>query len=198
MAISEPADTPAASDAPETIPAEVKHPIAFRGPYADGPPPSALEVDAPSLTAFGLREVRHMVEIYLVFLLVLIRTLARVVITRGKSWATELSEGLVRAFELLGPTFVKLGQLIASSPGLFPRPLADACLRFLDEVPPFPAETARRIVCEDLGRPVGQIFRSFDDTPLSAASIAQVHACVTTSRRSSAAASTASSCCDGA
>jgi len=119
-----------------------------------------------------------MVEIYLVFLLVLIRTLARVVVTRGRSWATELSEGLVRAFELLGPTFVKLGQLIASSPGLFPRPLADACLRFLDEVPPFPAETARRIVCEDLGRPVGQIFRSFDDTPLSAASIAQVHACV--------------------
>ena len=119
-----------------------------------------------------------MVEIALVFLLVLVRTLARVVIKRGRSWATELSEGLVQAFDLLGPTFVKLGQLIASSPGLFPRPLADACLRFLDEVPPFPVETARRIVCEDLGRPVGQIFRSFDDTPLSAASIAQVHACV--------------------
>jgi len=165
-------------DADRTIPAEVKHPIAFRGPYADGPPPSALAVDAPSLTEFGFREIRHMVEIYLVFVLVLIRTLARVVVTRGRSWATELSEGLVRAFELLGPTFVKLGQLIASSPGLFPRPLADACLRFLDEVPPFPAETARRIICEDLGRPVNQIFRSFDDKPLSAASIAQVHACV--------------------
>jgi len=178
VAISDPADAVGDNSAPETIPAEVKHPIAFRGPYADGPPASALEVDAPSLTAFGLREVRHMVEIYLVFLLVLIRTLGRVVVTRGRSWATELSEGLVRAFELLGPTFVKLGQLIASSPGLFPRPLADACLRFLDEVPPFPTEIARRIVAEDLGRPVGQIFRSFDDTPLSAASIAQVHACV--------------------
>jgi predicted unusual protein kinase regulating ubiquinone biosynthesis (AarF/ABC1/UbiB family) len=178
VAISDPADRAVDDSAPETIPAEVKHPIAFRGPYADGPPPAALEVDAPPLTAFGLREVRHMAEIYLVFLLVLIRTLARVVIKRGRSWPTELSEGLVQAFELLGPTFVKLGQLIASSPGLFPRPLADACLRFLDEVPPFPAETARRIVCEDLGRPVHQIFRSFDDTPLSAASIAQVHACV--------------------
>jgi predicted unusual protein kinase regulating ubiquinone biosynthesis (AarF/ABC1/UbiB family) len=178
VAISDPADAVEDNSAPETIPAEVKHPIVFRGPYADGPPASALEVDAPSLTAFGVREVRHMVEIYLVFLLVLIRTLGRVVVTRGRSWATELSEGLVRAFELLGPTFVKLGQLIASSPGLFPRPLADACLRFLDEVPPFPAETARRIVAEDLGRAVGQIFRSFDDTPLSAASIAQVHACV--------------------
>jgi predicted unusual protein kinase regulating ubiquinone biosynthesis (AarF/ABC1/UbiB family) len=175
VAIPDPAS---ADDTADTIPAEVKHPIGFHGPYAGGPPPSALEVDAPSLTAFGFREIRHMVEIWLVFALVLIRTLARVVIRRGKSWATELSEGLVQAFVLLGPTFVKLGQLIASSPGLFPRPLADACLRFLDEVPPFPAETARRIVCEDLGRPVHQIFRSFDDTPLSAASIAQVHACV--------------------
>ena len=169
MAINEPADA---------VDGEVPHPVPFRGPYAGGPPASALEVDAPSLTAFGLREIRHMVEIALVLVLVLIRTLGRVAVRRGRSWATELSEGLARAFELLGPTFVKLGQLIASSPGLFPRPLADACLRFLDEVPPFAAETARRIVCEDLGRPVHQIFRSFDDVPLSAASIAQVHACV--------------------
>ena len=178
MSISEPADKAVEDNRAKTIPAEVKHPIAFRGPYADGPPPAALEVTAPPLTTFGLREIRHMVEIWLVFVLVLLRTLARVAIHRGRAWASELSEGLVQAFELLGPTFVKLGQLIASSPGLFPRPLADACLRFLDEVPPFPAETARRIVCEDLGRPIGQIFRSFDDTPLSAASIAQVHACV--------------------
>jgi predicted unusual protein kinase regulating ubiquinone biosynthesis (AarF/ABC1/UbiB family) len=175
VAISEPTDNGSSS---ETIPAEVKHPITFHGPFAGGPPPDALRVDAPSLTSFGLREVSHMVEIALVFIVVLGRTLVRVAVRRGKSWATELSEGLVQAFELLGPTFVKLGQLIASSPGLFPRPLADACLRFLDEVPPFPVETARRIVAEDLGRPVGQIFRRFDDTPLSAASIAQVHACV--------------------
>ncbi|MBV8160953.1 MAG: AarF/ABC1/UbiB kinase family protein, partial [Acidimicrobiia bacterium] len=160
------------------MPVEVRHPIAFQGPYSGGAPPSALVVDAPPLTAFGVREIRHMAGIALVFLLVLLRTLVRLGARRGRSWATELSEGLVQAFELLGPTFVKLGQLIASSPGLFPRPLADACLRFLDEVPPFPSETARRIVSEDLGRPVSQIFRSFDDTPLSAASIAQVHACV--------------------
>src|SRR5204862_2017526 len=123
---SDPADaTDVPTTADETIPAEVKHPIVFRGPYADGPPPAALEVDAPSLTAFGLREIRHMVEIALVVLLVLVRTLARVIIKRGRAWATELSEGLVQALELLGPTLVKLGQLIASSPGLFPRPLPD-------------------------------------------------------------------------
>ena len=117
---------------------EVKHPITFKGPYADGPPPTALQVDAPSLTKFGVREIRHMIEIAFVFILVLGRTLLRVVARRGRKWADELSEGLVQAFELLGPTFVKLGQLVASSPGIFPRPLDDACLRFLDEVPPFP------------------------------------------------------------
>ena len=67
------------------------------------------------------------------------------------------SHGGVDALISLGPTYVKLGQIIASSPGLFPQPLASAAQRCLDEVPPFPSETARRIVCEDLGRPVSQM-----------------------------------------
>ena len=79
---------------------------------------------------------------------------------------------------VLGPTFVKLGQMIASSPSVFPAPLADACLRCLDDVPPVPASAARRIVAEDLGADIDDVFKEFDDTPLSAASIAQVHACV--------------------
>ena len=73
---------------------------------------------------------------------------------------------------------MKLGQLIASSPSLFPAPLADACLRMLDDVAPFDAAEVRRRIEDDLGHPVSSLFRSFDDTPLSAASIAQVHACV--------------------
>src|SRR5206468_4518493 len=97
---------------------------------------------------------------------------------RHRTLAAAGANGLVDAFERLGPTFVKLGQLIASSPGLFPAPLADAALRCLDEVPPFPASVARRMVAEDLGRPADAVFESFDDEPLSAASIAQVHACV--------------------
>ncbi len=97
---------------------------------------------------------------------------------RGRSLATAASEGLVVGFEQLGPTFVKLGQLVASSPSLFPAPLADACLRTLDEVAPFPPATVRRRMTEELGRPPEDVFHSFDDTPLSAASIAQVHAVV--------------------
>ena len=72
---------------------------------------------------------------------------------------------------------MKLGQLIASSPGMFPAPLADACMRTLDDVPPFPADHALATVEEDLGAAGAEIFRDFDPRPLSAASIAQVHAC---------------------
>ena len=100
-----------------------------------------------------------------------------VVRRRGRSFATAASEGVVEGFDQLGPTFVKLGQLIASSPSLFPAPLADACLKMLDEVRPFDPATVRRLIEEQLGAPPDEIFTSFDDVPLSAASIAQVHAC---------------------
>jgi predicted unusual protein kinase regulating ubiquinone biosynthesis (AarF/ABC1/UbiB family) len=150
----------------------------FRGPFAGGPPPEALRVDAPAIDRFGAAEVRRMVVIYAVLVLSVLRRLARHLIHphRG-TWAVAASEGVVDGFESLGPTFVKLGQLIASSPGVFPVPLADAALRCLDEVPPFDGAAAAAMVGADLGRPPEEIFRRFDETPLSAASIGQVHAC---------------------
>lgn len=151
----------------------------FRGPYADGPPPEDLVVDMPKLDAFGLAEIRRAAVIGIVlFFAVLRASTIWVVRRRGRTLAEAASVGLVDGFEQLGPTFVKLGQLIASSPSLFPAPLADACVKTLDEVGPFDAATARRLVTEQLGRPPGQIFKYFDDRPLSAASIAQVHAVV--------------------
>lgn len=87
------------------------------------------------------------------------------------------ASGIADAFEHLGPTFVKVGQLITSSPGAFPPELVAACRRHLDEVPPVPAAQVRAVIEEDLGRPIAVAFGSFDDRPLSAASIAQVHAC---------------------
>ena len=154
----------------------------FRGPYADGVPPSALVVDPPSLTGFGVNELWRAVTIAflgtIALLLALVRRVAHIGRPARQSWASTVSIGIVDAFIVLGPTFVKLGQLIASSPSMFPKPLADACLRCLDDVPPVPASEARRIVGEDLGVPVDEVFKEFDDTPLSAASIAQVHACL--------------------
>ena len=150
----------------------------YRGPYADGPPPDALVIHAPPLDRFGVEELRRMVVIYFVLVAAVVRAIgAWVVRRRGRSFAQAASDGLVEGFEQLGPTFVKLGQLIASSPSLFPAPLADACLRTLDEVRPVPPGHVRRLMAEELGRPPGQVFRHFDDVPLSAASIAQVHAC---------------------
>lgn len=149
-----------------------------RGPYADGPPPEALQVHAPPLDRFGLAELRRMLVIGFVLFAAVLRSCAGWVVRRqGRSFATAASEGVVEGFDQLGPTFVKLGQLIASSPSLFPTPLADACLKMLDEVRPFDPATVRRLVEEQLGASPDVVFAAFDDVPLSAASIAQVHAC---------------------
>ncbi|MEZ5137324.1 MAG: AarF/UbiB family protein [Acidimicrobiales bacterium] len=150
----------------------------IRGPYAEGPPAGALEVVAPPLDRFGWAELRRAALTAYVLVAAVLRAVAVwVVRRRGRSIAQAASEGVVEGFEQLGPTFVKLGQLIASSPSLFPAPLADACLRTLDEVRPFDADTARRLVAEDLGAPPEAVFSWWDPEPLSAASIAQVHAC---------------------
>ncbi len=151
----------------------------FRGPFADGPPASALHVETPALDQFGVAELKRMVVIYLTLTLCIVRALVGKLTHRHHgSWATVASGGAIDAFEALGPTFVKLGQLIASSPGIFPAPLSNAALRCLDEVPPFDGETAREMIRKDLGRAPSQIFRHFEESPLSAASIGQVHACV--------------------
>jgi ubiquinone biosynthesis protein len=75
----------------------------------------------------------------------------------------------------LGPTYVKAGQLIASSPGLFPPDWISELDALRDRVPPFAGADARRIVEEELGRPLRSAFADFGDDPLAAASIAQVH-----------------------
>jgi len=80
-----------------------------------------------------------------------------------------------RAFETLGPTFLKLGQLIASSPGLFPRRYADEFQYCLDRVRPFQVPTLKLKIERELGKPIEELFKTFEDKPLGSASIAQVH-----------------------
>ena len=75
----------------------------------------------PSIDKFGYAELKRMVVIYLTISLCLLRALAQKVVRRRKgSWATVASEGAIDAFEALGPTFVKLGQLIALVAGHLP------------------------------------------------------------------------------
>jgi predicted unusual protein kinase regulating ubiquinone biosynthesis (AarF/ABC1/UbiB family) len=91
--------------------------------------------------------VFRLVEIiFVVTVSVALGLLGRLVKDRERSWGHCAAEGLVRGFERLGPTFVKLGQVIASSPGVFPAWLADACLRCLHEVAPFSADEVHRVI----------------------------------------------------
>ncbi len=81
-----------------------------------------------------------------------------------------------RAFEDLGPTYIKLGQLVASSQGLFPERYCQEFRKCLDRVRPFSFDDVQRTLRAELGRDPGEVFASIDPTPLASASIAQVHA----------------------
>jgi len=87
-----------------------------------------------------------------------------------------LSRRLRKTFERLGPTYIKLGQILSSGQGIFPEELVSEFKLLRDRVPAEPFETVRRIVEEDLGRPLCKVFADFAPVPLAAASIAQVHA----------------------
>jgi ubiquinone biosynthesis protein len=87
-----------------------------------------------------------------------------------------LSRRLRKAFERLGPTYIKLGQILSSGQGIFPEELVAEFKLLRDHVPAEPFDTVRSIVEADLGRPISAVFSNFATEPLAAASIAQVHA----------------------
>ena len=94
----------------------------------------------------------------------------------GPEGVNELSRRLRLAVEALGPTFIKLGQIISSGEGLFPGELVEEFKRCRDQVPAETFDDVRWTVETDLGRPLSEVFESFATEPIAAASIAQVHA----------------------
>ena len=89
------------------------------------------------------------------------------VVAEAKSLADDL--------EQLGPTFVKLGQLLSTRPDLLPPAYLTALARLQDKVEPFPFPEVERIVAEELGIRISKAFAEFEPTPLAAASLGQVH-----------------------
>src|SRR6185503_5822811 len=85
------------------------------------------------------------------------------------------AEELAADLEKLGPTFIKLGQLLSTRADLLPSPYLEALTRLQDRVEPFAYEEVDRIVSGEIGVRISKAFADFDPQPLAAASLAQVH-----------------------
>ncbi len=79
------------------------------------------------------------------------------------------------ALEELGPSFIKLGQLMSTRADLFPPDYIEEFKKLQDRVPPVPFPEIKQVIEEELKRPLLKIFEKFDPTPIAAASVAQVH-----------------------
>jgi len=92
-----------------------------------------------------------------------------------KSSSTASAEELANDLEKLGPTFIKLGQLLSTRADFLPTPYLDALTRLQDQIEPFNFEEVERIVSSELGVRLSKAFADFEPAPTAAASLAQVH-----------------------
>lgn len=89
-------------------------------------------------------------------------------------------ERLARAFQDLGPSFIKVGQMLSTRSDLLGEEMAADLSKLQDKLPPFSGAEARKAIEDEFEQPVEELFSSFDDDAIAAASIAQVHFAITT------------------
>lgn len=100
--------------------------------------------------------------------------LARI-LSFGRNLDAPRGQRLRLALESLGPIFVKFGQVLSTRRDLMPVDIADELARLQDRVPPFASDIAVATIERELGKPLGELFVSFEREPVASASIAQVH-----------------------
>lgn len=84
-------------------------------------------------------------------------------------------ENLRLVFEELGPTFIKIGQILSTRPDILPIEYINELVKLQDSAPPFSFETVKEIIETDLKKPIDEIFKEIDPEPIASASVAQVH-----------------------
>ncbi len=103
-----------------------------------------------------------------------LRPLARTMLF-WRDLSTPRAVRLRRALEDLGPIFIKFGQMLSTRRDLLPADIADELALLQDRVPPFASELVEATVVRVFGKPLAEVFKSFDLTPVASASVAQVH-----------------------
>jgi ubiquinone biosynthesis protein len=121
----------------------------------------------------------QMVRASIVATLIFFRELHRRRPEHGRdAWSYALGHALVRLCTTLGATFIKVGQIASTRADLLPDGLVSELSTLRDRVPAFPFADVRRIVEHDFGRPLEEVYSSFEERPVAAASVAQVHRAV--------------------